>query len=172
MFYELSLCELIKPAETIQLSTHSLATLHALFLEDPEERSKRINWDAFVDSMNNAGFFAKNKGGSDVTFEHPSEAGSDEFTFTYISLTAHDGCFRRCLRTRHQSYFTTPYSLLTMKSREYEERLEKRLREVQQNSPIPETLNIGNMPQSYECANRTPEIEPENRFRWTSTLTD
>ncbi|KAF3032679.1 hypothetical protein E8E11_002337 [Didymella keratinophila] len=61
----------IEPAKTIQLSERSLATLRPLFPVTPRERSNRIDWDAFVDSMINVGFSVKSKGGSEVTFEHP-----------------------------------------------------------------------------------------------------
>ena len=40
-----------------------------MFPESPEERSKVVDWEAFVLSMNDVSFSARNGGGSVVIFE-------------------------------------------------------------------------------------------------------
>jgi hypothetical protein len=56
-------------AGAITLPKRSFVVLHRLFPETTEERSKSTDWQVFVDSMVDAGFSVKNKGGSEVVFE-------------------------------------------------------------------------------------------------------
>ncbi|KAF3009743.1 hypothetical protein E8E13_009343 [Curvularia kusanoi] len=50
-----------------------------MFPDTVEERGKSVNWSAFVNSMNEAGFAARNGGGSIVRFENRKGEGSINF---------------------------------------------------------------------------------------------
>ncbi|PVH96283.1 hypothetical protein DM02DRAFT_632149 [Periconia macrospinosa] len=63
------------PLPTIKLPKRSYTTVRYMFPESPEERQKSIEWDTFVASMADAGFVAKNGGGSIVTFENQEATG-------------------------------------------------------------------------------------------------
>jgi hypothetical protein len=63
------------PLPTMKLPKRSYATVRYMFPESPEERQKSVEWDIFVASMADAGFVAKNGGGSIVTFENERVGG-------------------------------------------------------------------------------------------------
>jgi hypothetical protein len=60
---------------TIHVSKRSYATFRCMFPVTLEERQKSIDWNTFVDSMTDAGFAARNGGGSIVTFENTTGGG-------------------------------------------------------------------------------------------------
>jgi hypothetical protein len=60
---------------TIDISKRSYATFRCMFPITPEERQKSIDWNTFVDSMTEAGFAARNGGGSIVIFENTTGGG-------------------------------------------------------------------------------------------------
>ncbi|KAF2130934.1 hypothetical protein P153DRAFT_251278, partial [Dothidotthia symphoricarpi CBS 119687] len=60
---------------TMELSKRSYATFRSMFPATAEERQKSTEWGVFVDSMADAGFVAKNGGGSIVTFEDGKGGG-------------------------------------------------------------------------------------------------
>ena len=57
------------PLPTLQVPRKSLTTLRTMFPSTPEERTRTIDWDTFVTAMRDAGFSARNAGGSMVAFE-------------------------------------------------------------------------------------------------------
>lgn len=67
------------PTKTIALTKSPYATLRSMFPDTNEERDKSIDWSAFVNSMNEAGFTVRNGGGSIVRFESRSGEGSINF---------------------------------------------------------------------------------------------
>ena len=66
-------------AAVITVSKRTLGVLQAMYPATVEERHSSVDWDAFVQSMDKAGFFAKNGGGSIVTFERVSGEGKIAF---------------------------------------------------------------------------------------------
>ncbi|KAF3047047.1 hypothetical protein E8E12_010776 [Didymella heteroderae] len=67
------------PVKTIQLSKSPYITLRCMFPGTVEERQKDDDWSVFVNSMNEAGFIARNGGGSIVRFESRDGDGSINF---------------------------------------------------------------------------------------------
>jgi hypothetical protein len=65
--------------KTIALSKSPYTTLRSMFPDTHEEREKSIDWSAFVNSMNEAGFAVRNGGGSIVRFESRCGEGSINF---------------------------------------------------------------------------------------------
>ncbi|KAF1849227.1 uncharacterized protein K460DRAFT_279546 [Cucurbitaria berberidis CBS 394.84] len=63
----------------IALPKRSYATFRYMFPTGPEERLKDVNWETFVMSMENAGFTARNGGGSIVMFEDENGGGKINF---------------------------------------------------------------------------------------------
>jgi hypothetical protein len=67
------------PVKTIHLSKSPYTTLRCMFPITNEERQQSIGWVAFVNSMNETGFVARNGGGSIVRFESRNGEGSINF---------------------------------------------------------------------------------------------
>jgi hypothetical protein len=65
--------ESVVPA--MMVPKRSYATFRYMFPAAAEERQKTVEWDTFVASMADAGFAAKNGGGSIVTFENENVEG-------------------------------------------------------------------------------------------------
>jgi hypothetical protein len=59
----------ITDPHVLSLPRKSLTALRTMFPSTPEERAKTIDWDAFVTALTDAGFAARNAGGSMVAFE-------------------------------------------------------------------------------------------------------
>ena len=60
----------------IIVSKRAYAAFRYMFPAEVEERQKTVDWTAFVNSMEEAGFTAQSRGGSMVGFEHCGEKGS------------------------------------------------------------------------------------------------
>lgn len=84
---EINVAEVEEALHDLDLTTipltkkQSLTTFHAMFPTTPQECKTSIPWNTLVDSMNDAGFLAKNSagGGSVVKFEDRDGRGSINF---------------------------------------------------------------------------------------------
>jgi hypothetical protein len=62
-------------ATAIVVSKRTLSTLRSMFPNTAEDRKGGVDWDNFVQSMENAGCTARNGGGSIVSFEQENGLG-------------------------------------------------------------------------------------------------
>lgn len=69
----------VGPCKTIYLSKRPYSTLRYMFPSTVEEHQKSVDWTAFVNSMDYAGFTVRNGGGSIVRFESRNGDGSINF---------------------------------------------------------------------------------------------
>jgi hypothetical protein len=63
----------------IAVPKKAYATFRYMFPQTEEERQKDVTWDTFVSNMTDAGFIARNGGGSIVTFEDVNGTGRINF---------------------------------------------------------------------------------------------